>query len=56
MGVYDRAFSVLLGEGKIRILVIFLSFISDFWELCLCGRVWMCMSVYVYVREHLLVF
>ena len=45
LGVYvcERAFIILFGEGKIRILVIsYLSFVTNFWEL------WVCL------REHLL--
>ena len=50
-GVFERTFTVLLGEGKFRILVIcFLSFIKNFWELwvCMCGCVWQ--SIYCFVR------
>ena len=54
LGVYvcERAFIILLREGKIRILVIsYLSFITNFWELwvcvCVCMCVWVCMSVSV---------
>lgn len=57
MGVYETAFTVLLGEGKIRILVIKkkLFYYKFLGIVCVCGCGCVCLFVYVYVREHLLV-